>query len=163
MSASPSTEDSTIKALVHDPDADAHHEAVEQPHDQEAEVRHAWEHFHENWKFFACFLGIILLTVFAFNVNFGNEPLKPKLLGFQLNFGSWNLVAELVLAALRSALIAFFLATLFKSFSFVFRTLIFTAIFLFGMVWLSLWDSTILPGTVGDPITDKNHPKDYIP
>jgi len=106
-------------------------------HDQAAEVAHAWHHFHGNVKFFACFLGVILLTVLAFNIN----------------FGSWNTVVILILAALRSGLIAYFLASLFKDFSFVFRTLAFTAVFFAGMIFLSMWDSQ-LKG-IGNPIKDR--------
>src|ERR1035441_9650016 len=111
-----------------------HSEEAPHAHDQAAEVAHAWHHFRENVRFFACFLGIILLTVFAFNIN----------------FGSWNTVAVLVLAALRSGLIAYFMASMFKPFSFVTRTFIFSAIFLAAMIFLSLWDSEI-----GDPIKDR--------
>ena len=139
MNAESHSQDPVVGTVLHDPAHDVeHHEEEQKPaeHDQATEVAHAWEHFHENWKFFACFLGIILLTVFAFNVN----------------FGPWNLAVTLLLAAARSALIAYFLATLFKQFSFVFRTLTFTAFFLAGMIWLSLWDSTIKAPYVGDPI-----------
>jgi hypothetical protein len=87
-------------------------------------------------KFFACFLGVILLTVLAFNIN----------------FGSWNTAVILVLAALRSSLIAYFLASLFHNFSFVFRTLAFTAVFLAAMIFLSLWDSQLRG--IGNPIRD---------
>jgi hypothetical protein len=113
-----------------------HSEEVPHVHDQAAEIAHAWHHFHENVRFFACFLGVILLTVFAFNIN----------------FGSWNTFAVLVLAAMRSGLIAYFMASMFKPFSFVTSTFIFSAIFLAGMIFLSLWDSTIKPGWIGDPI-----------
>ncbi len=113
-----------------------HSEEAPHAHDQAAEVAHAWHHFRENVKFFACFLAVILLTVFAFNIN----------------FGPWNLTVTLVLSALRAGLIAYFLASLFKNFSFVFRTLAFTAFFLAGMIFLSLWDSQ-LKG-IGNPIKD---------
>lgn len=113
-----------------------HSEEAPHAHDQAAEVAHAWEHFRQNVRFFACFLSVILLTVFAFNIN----------------FGSWNIVAVLILAAMRSLLIAYFMATMFKQFSFVTWTFIFGAFFLAGMIWLSLWDSTIKAGWVGDPI-----------
>ncbi len=117
-------------------DSTDHPEEIPHAHDQATEVAHAWHHFRENAKFFAGFLSIILLTVFASNIHF--DP-------------PWNTVVILVLAALRSGLIAIFLASLFKNFSFVFRTLTFTAIFLFFMILLSMWDST-LPN-VGNPIT----------
>jgi hypothetical protein len=116
----------------------AHHsEETPQAHDQAAEVAHAWAHFHENWKFFLCFFGVVLLTVIAWSINFGP---------------TWNFVAVLFFAAARTLLIAYFMATLFKQFSFVTKTFIFGAIFLAGMIWLSLWDSTIKAGYVGDPI-----------
>jgi len=54
---------------------------------------------------------------------------------------------------LRSGLIAYFLASLFKDFSFVFRTLAFTAVFFAGMIFLSMWDSQ-LKG-IGNPIKDR--------
>jgi ABC-type polysaccharide/polyol phosphate export permease len=114
-------------------------------HDQATEVAHAWDHFYENARFFAGFLAIILLTVLAFNIN----------------FGSWNTPVILVLAALRSGLIAYFLASLFKDFSFVFRTLTFTAIFLAAMIFLSLWDSQLR--SIGNPIKDKGHPESQNP
>ena len=115
-----------------------HSEEVPQAHDQAAEVEHAWHHFHENVRFFACFLSIILLTVAAFNVNFGSP---------------WNAVAIFFFAAARSGLIAYFMASMFKPFSFVIRTFIFSAIFLAGMIFLSLWDSEL-----GDPIKDRINP-----
>jgi len=117
--------------------ADPAHPTEEIPHahDQAAEVAHAWDHFRENVRFFACFLSIILLTVAAFNVNFGSP---------------WNTVAIFFLAAARSGLIAYFMASMFKPFSFVTRTFIFSAFFLAGMIFLSLWDSEL-----GDPIKDR--------
>jgi hypothetical protein len=136
MNAESHSQDPVLTTVLHDPEADKSHVAEEQPHDQATEVAHAWHHFWQNARFFAVFLTVILLTVLSFNIN----------------FGSWNTAVALVMAALRSGLIAFFLATLFKDFSFVFRTLTFTALFLACMIWLSLWDSTIKAGWVGDPI-----------
>jgi lipopolysaccharide export LptBFGC system permease protein LptF len=146
MNAEGHSPDPVVGTVLHDPAHDlAQHEEVQKPEEQDhaIEVAHAWEHFNENWKFFAGFLSIILLTVVAFNIN----------------FGPWNTTAVLVLAALRSGFIAYFLSHLFKDFSFVFRTLFFTAIFLTGMIFLSLWDSTVRPGWIGNPITlpDKFH------
>ena len=137
MTTDPGSKDPLVTTVIQDPDYDAGHLPEEHPHDPAEEVAHAWHHFRDNAKFFACFLAIILLTVFAFNVN----------------FGSWNLTVELFLAAARSALIAYFMATMFKSFSFVTRTFIFGAIFLAGMIYLSLWDSEV--PVVGDPIKDR--------
>ena len=145
MNAESRSQDPVLTTVLHDPVADVLHAGQEQPHDHASEVAHAWDHFRENVKFFACFLGVILLTVLAFNIN----------------FGSWNTPVTLVLAALRSGLIAYFLASLFKDFSFVFRTLIFTAIFLGGMIFLSLWDSQVRG--IGNPIKDKAHPETQNP
>ena len=124
-----------------------HSEEAPHAYDQAAEVAHAWHHFRDNAKFFACFLAIILLTVLAFNIN----------------FGGWNTFAVLVLAAVRSGLIAVFLASLFKNYSFVFRALTFTAIFLAGMIFLSWWDSQLRG--IGDPIRDRvNNPtQSHVP
>jgi len=92
--------------------------------------------FWENARFFACFLSVILLTVFAANVNFGPRG---------------NAIAIGICATLRSGLIAYFMASLFKGYSLIFRTFFFTVIFFIGMVFLSLWDSP-LP-TIGNPIS----------
>lgn len=127
MSSDTPSQDPVITTLAPDPEPT--------PHDHAEEVAHAWHHFRDNAKFFACFLTVILLTVLAANINFG-----PR----------WNLVAVLFFAALRSGLIAYFLASLFKDFSLVFRTLAFTALFLLGMIALSLWDSPVRP--IGNPI-----------
>jgi hypothetical protein len=116
------------------------HSADEAPaavHDQAAEVAHAWKDFRRDIKFFAGFLSIILLTVLAFSVNFG-----PR----------WNLGFELFFAAARAGLIAYFMASLFGHFSLVFRTMIFTAIFFAGMVFLSMWGSTV--PSIGNPISE---------
>jgi peptidoglycan/LPS O-acetylase OafA/YrhL len=145
MSAQGHHQDPVLTTVLHDPAEDMAHTRHEHPHDQASEVAHAWHHFQENVKFFACFLSVILLTVFAFNVNFGR----------------WNIVAVLVLAAMRSGLIAYFMASMFKPFSFVFRTFVFSAIFLAGMIFLSLWDSEI-----GDPIKDRINvppPPSHVP
>ena len=146
MSAEGQTKDPVISTILQDPAHDAHaHDVHDAPHDQATEVKHAWEHFWENARFFAGFLTIILLTVIAFNVD----------------FGSWNRFMTYFLAALRSAFIAYFLSRLFKEFSFVFRTLFFTLIFLIGMIFLSLWDSTLRG--IGNPIWDSKHPESMHP
>jgi hypothetical protein len=120
--------------------ADPIDHSEETPHvpDQATEVAHAWEHFHENWKFFACFFTIVLLTVISWSINFGPTG---------------NLVAAIFFAVARSGLIAYFMASLFKPFTFVTRTFIFSAIFLAGMIFLSMWDSELR--TIGDPIKDR--------
>ena len=157
MSAQGHSQDPVVTTVLHDSAEDLAHTQHEHPHDQASEVAHAWHHFHENVRFFACFLSVILLTVFAFNINFGSLPLVLNVLGLSINLGSWNLVAVLILAAMRCGLIAYFMASMFKPFSFVFRTFVFSAIFLAGMIFLSLWDSEI-----GDPIKDRiNPPADH--
>jgi len=129
--------------------ADPAHPSEETPHahDQAAEVAHAWHHFWENVRFFACFFSVVLLTVIAWSINFGP---------------TWNLVAVFFFAAARSLLIAYFMATMFKSFSFVTKTFFFGAIFLAGMIFLSWWDSELRG--IGDPIKDRiNHPHNDVP
>jgi len=137
-----------VVTVLHDPAHDREHAAHEQPHDHATEVAHAWDHFWENVRFFACFFGVVLLTVVAWNINFGPTG---------------NLVAVFFFAAARCALIAYFMATLFKSFSFVTRTFFFCAVFLGGMVFLSWWDSELRG--IGDPIKDRvNHlSPDHVP
>ncbi|HEV3270578.1 MAG TPA: hypothetical protein VGZ93_00180 [Candidatus Methylacidiphilales bacterium] len=115
-----------------------HSEEAPHAHDPAAEVAHAWEHFWENVKFFAGFLSIVLLTVVAWNINFGPTG---------------NVIAIAVCAVLRCTLIAYFMASLFKQFSFVMKTFIFGAIFLAGMIFLSWWDSELRG--IGDPIKDR--------
>jgi hypothetical protein len=151
MSAEGKSQDPVISTILHDPAQDAAvHAAHDEPHDHATEVRHAWEHFWENARFFACFLTIIVVTVIAFNVD----------------FGSWNRFMTYTLAAIRSAFIAYFLSHLFKDFSLVFRTLFFTLIFLIGMIFLSLWDSDLVNSQgkgIGNPIWDSAHPKSMHP
>jgi hypothetical protein len=161
MNAESHPQDPVVTAVLHDPAADAAHTEHEQPHDHATEVAHAWEHFHQNWKFFVCFFSVVLLTVVAWSINFGSSPLVLSVLGLHVNFGSWNLVVTLFFAAARSTLIAYFMATLFKSFTFVTKTFIFSAIFLAGMIFLSLWDSEL-----GDPIKDRINvppPPSHVP
>jgi hypothetical protein len=129
-------------------------------HDHATEVAHAKEHFWENLRWFAgCFFPVIILTVTGYVTNFGTTPIVYHPLGYTVNFGTGNTIATLILAAARCALIAWFLSHLFKDFSFVFRTLSFTIFFLGGMIFLSLWDSEVMPGVVGDPIYDYQHPE----
>jgi hypothetical protein len=156
----PKKEATTI--ILHDPVGDELRSS-HVSHDHDTEVRHAWEHFWENARFFVGgFLPVILLTVIAFSVDFGSTPIELNLLIVRITL-TGNLIAALVLAAARSALIAYFLSTLFKDFSFVFRSLCFTVFFLGGMVWLSLWDSEVMPGRVGDPIYNYGDPKSMQP
>ena len=131
-------QDPVLSTVLHNPGEDAAHAHQEQPHDQATEVAHAWHHFWENVRFFACFFSVVLLTVVAWSINFGP---------------TWNFAAVVFFAAARSLLIAYFMATMFKSFSFVTKTFIFGAIFLAGMIFLSLWDSEL-----GDPIKDRINP-----
>jgi lipopolysaccharide export LptBFGC system permease protein LptF len=141
MSAEPSSKDPVVNTVFQDPEEDNAHHQHDAPHDQATEVAHAWEHFHENWKFFACFFSIVLLTVISWSINFG--PVGNK-------------IAVFVFAALRSGLIAYFMLSLFKTFSLVRSTFIFSAIFLAGMVFLSWWDSELRG--IGDPIKDRINP-----
>jgi hypothetical protein len=119
------------------PTQEHEHEAAAAPvpHDPAHESAHAWKEFRRDAKFFSCFFGVILLTFLAFNINFP---------------APWNMVAIFFFAAARSLLIALFFVSLIGHFSLVIRTMIFTALFFAGMVFLSLWDS-MLP-TFGDPI-----------
>ena len=111
-------------------------------HDPAHEIAHAIGHRRENTRWFLlCFLPVILVTFVCFNLDFG--MMNPWV--------TWTL------AAVRSFCIAFFLQHLFKEFSFVFRTLIFTLFFLAGMVFLSLWDSEVRG--IGNPIKDVQHPE----
>jgi lipopolysaccharide export LptBFGC system permease protein LptF len=137
----PANQDPVLEKTIQDPAHDEIHHEHEAPHDHETEVAHAWDHFWENARFFACFFSVVLLTVIAWSINFG--PVGNK-------------IAVFFFAAARSALIAYFMATLFKSFSFVTRTFFFSAIFLAGMIFLSLWDSQVKG--IGDPIRDRINP-----
>jgi cellulose synthase/poly-beta-1,6-N-acetylglucosamine synthase-like glycosyltransferase len=129
-------------------------------HDPAVEIAHAREHFWENFRWFAfLFFPVILLTVIGFTVNFGTAPIVFHPLGHTINLGSMNLIMTLIIAAIRCGCIAYFLAHLFKDFSFVFRTLAFSVFFLGGMIFLSLWDSEVQPGVIGDPVYDWQHPE----
>ena len=109
-------------------------------HDHAEEVRHAWAHFRENAIFFAGFLALILAAVLQFETSPGH-----------------NLYWILGLAAARFGLIGFFMFSLVRPFSLVVATFTFTIFFFGGMVWLSLWDSDIRPGVIGDPIRLPTH------
>ena len=127
-------------------------------HDPNVEAAHAWDHFYENARWFLlCFLPVIFLSVLGFVWNFGNTPMA-----FDLPWNTYhitgNMIASLITAAMRCALIAWFLSHLFKDFSFIFRTLAFSLFFLGGMIFLSLWDSAVKPDKVGNPIFDHQHP-----
>ena len=102
-------------------------------HDHATEVKHAWHHFWENLWFFVTFLTLILFAVLNFEVSPGNN--------YWFIFG---------LGAARCALIGFFMFSLVRPFSLIVAAFAFTILFFGGMVWLSMWDST-LP-KVGDPI-----------
>jgi hypothetical protein len=159
MSSDASTTDKSPNFPLQDVQGDIERAAYVS-HDPAVEIAHAKEHFWENLRFFGgLFFPVILLTVIGFCVNFGTTPIVFHPLGFTINLGTGNLIATLVLAAARCALIAYFLSHLFKDFSFVFRTLAFTIFFLGGMIFLSLWDSEVQPGVIGDPIYDYQHPE----
>ena len=106
------------------------------PHDSVEELKHAQRHAVENIYFFAGFFALILIAVASYEFT-------PNHL--------WQI---LLLAALRAGLIAGFFAWLLSSFSFMVRTIVFTIFFLAGMIFLSMWDST-LP-TFGNPIVIHN-------
>jgi len=111
--------------------------------DSPEEVAHAKLHAKQNIFWFIGFFCLILCAVA--NYEF---------------YGTQNVWGFTVLTIARCLLIAFFLHWLFASFSFVFRTLAFTILFLGGMIFLSWWDST-LPH-IGDPIKnyhDKSNPQ----
>jgi hypothetical protein len=110
-------------------------DAAVHPHDPAEEIAHAREHARENMYIFAGFFTLVLVNVVYYEFFIANT--------------FWILV----LAALRAIGIAFFMNWLFRSFSFVFRTFLFTIFFLAGMIALSIWDSEL-----GDPI---KIPKNY--
>jgi uncharacterized membrane protein YedE/YeeE len=106
-------------------------------HDHATEVKHAWEHFRENAYFFAGFLSLVLCAVLQFEVSPGH-----------------NFYWIFALGAARFALIGFFMYSLVRPFSLIVRTFFFTVLFFAGMVFLSMWDST-LKG-IGNPIQNKS-------
>jgi hypothetical protein len=108
-------------------------------HDHETEVKHAWAHFRENAWFFAGFLALVLAAVLQFEVTPGR-----------------NFYWIFALGAARFAFIGFFMFTLVRQFSLVVATFLFTVLFFGGMIFLSMWDST-LP-SIGNPITLPVHP-----
>jgi hypothetical protein len=149
MSATTGHQEPFVKATIQDRAHDEAAHAHEQPHDQATEVAHAWAHFFTDCRFFLVFFLIIVLTVATWSINFG--PVGNKFFVF-------------LTAAMRCGLIAFYMLTLFKQFSLVKRTFVFSAIFLAGMIFLSWWDSEI-PG-IGDPIKDRIHtppPPSHVP
>ena len=117
----------------------AHADAVPHAFDSPEEVAHAKHHAVENNWVFAGFFVLIVCAV--------------------VNYEFWgvdSLWVILFLAATRVAWIAFFFSLLFRQFSYVVRTFVFAIFFLFGMIFLSMWDST-LP-TFGNPIARSAHP-----
>jgi hypothetical protein len=116
-----------------------HHDEVAPAHDLAAEAEHARHHAVENNWFFLAFFSIVGLAV----------------LTYEFTANSWW--AIFFLGALRFTLIAIFLFSLTKKFSFVVTSFIFTVLFLGGMIYLSMWSSTLKK--VGDPIVITNdHP-----
>jgi hypothetical protein len=143
MTAPAHNQDPVIKVTIQDR---AHDEAehAHEPHDQATEVAHAWHHFHENWKFFLCFFSVVGLTVISSWFDFC--PVGNKIaIGF--------------FAVARCGLIAYFMLSLFKTYSLIRNTFIFSAVFLAGMIFLSWWDSEIRG--IGDPIKDRINPPPY--
>jgi hypothetical protein len=62
---------------------------------------------------------------------------------------------------MRCGLIAYFMSTLFKQFSFVTWTFFFGALFLIGMIFLSMWDSELKH--FGNPIYNTKDPASMKP
>jgi len=142
MSADSHSQDPVVRTVLHDPAEDKAHHGHEQPHDQATEVAHAWQHFFSDCRVFAIFFAVIILTVATWSINFG--PVGNKFFVF-------------FTAALRCGLIAYYMLSLFKTFSLVRNTFIFSAIFLTGMIFLSWWDSELRG--IGNPIYNtKNVP-----
>jgi hypothetical protein len=102
-------------------------------HDLAAEAEHARHHAVANNWFFLCFFSLVGIAVLFYE--------------FTAN-GPWTI---LLLGAARFTLIGIFLFSLTRQFSLVVRTLAFTIFFLGGMIYLSMWSSTLK--SVGDPIT----------
>ena len=151
MANEPSSKNPVINTVLQDPGHDSEELKHDAPHSHEEEVAHAWHHFHENWKFFLCFFSIVLLTVITWSINFGP---------------TWNKVFVFVTAAMRSGLIAYFMLTLFKPFSLIRQTFIFSAIFLCGMIFLSWWDSELVDRNghgLGNPIWNTKNPASMQP
>jgi hypothetical protein len=146
MNTEGSAHDPVVTAVLHDPAKDKAEHAHEQSHafDSPEEVAHAKLHARQNIFWFIGFFSLVLCAVA--NYEF---------------YGTTNIYAILGLAAARCLLIAFFMNWLFSSFSLVFRTFLFTVIFLGGMVFLSWWDST-LPH-IGNPIYNYTNPKSMHP
>jgi hypothetical protein len=119
--------------------------AAEAPHafDSPEEVAHAKKHALENIGFFAGFLTLILIAV----ANYEYYDVK----------NTWVI---LFLAGTRVALIAGFFAWLFGHFSYVIKTFVFAIFFLLGMIFLSMWDST-LP-TFGNPISRSSNDDQHL-
>ena len=131
---------SVVTTELQDPAADKAHAHEEQPHDHATEVAHAWDHFQGKLERLLCLL---------FHPSSSSPSSRPT----SISARRGNLIAIFFFAAARSALIAYFMLTLFKSFSFVTRTFVFSALFLAGMIFLSWWDSEL-----GDPIKDRINP-----
>ncbi len=109
-------------------------DAVVAHHDPAEEIAHAKHHAVQNIFFFAGFFTFILLAVAAY-----------------FCYGVTNIWLILGLAAARSLLIAGFFAWLVGHFHFVVRTIVFTFVFFLGMIFLSMWDSTV--PIYGNPIS----------
>jgi hypothetical protein len=102
--------------------------------DSPEEVAHAKKHAIQNIGFFIVFFGLILFSVANYELS-----------------GVKNVWLILGFAAARAAWIGVFFAWLFGHFSYVIKTFVFAIFFLLGMIFLSMWDST-LP-IFGNPIS----------
>jgi hypothetical protein len=146
MNVERASEDPVVEATIHDPGHDEAHHAHEQGHafDSPEEVAHAKLHAKQNIFWFIGFFSLVLVAVANYEFSSANSP--------------WMIG---LLAASRCLLIAFFMNWLFHGFSLVFRTFLFSAIFLAGMIFLSWWDST-LPH-MGNPIYNYTDPASMKP
>jgi hypothetical protein len=110
----------------------SHDAAPDAGHDLATEAQHAREHARENNLFFLGFFILVGLAVLSYEFT-ANKP--------------WEIA---VLAVARCGYIAFFMFMLFRRFGYVVAAFVFTALFFFGMVFGSWWDSSI--HGIGDPI-----------
>jgi hypothetical protein len=109
-----------------------HSDDVAPAHDPAAEAAHARHHAVENNWFFLAFFSLVGLAVLCYEFTGNNW---------------WSIF---LLGAARFALIAVFIFSLIRPFSFVVAALAFTILFFGGMVYFSMWGSTL--SKVGDPI-----------
>ncbi|MCE0523066.1 MAG: hypothetical protein LV480_09165 [Methylacidiphilales bacterium] len=134
MSSDSTPSDTLVKTTIHDPSGDVARHEEHHAHSPEEEIAHAKHHAIQNIGWFIGFFCLILLAVANYEFSSANNY--------------WIILS---LGAARCLLIAFFMNWLFREFSLIFRTFLFTILFFGGMVFLSWWDSE-LPH-LGNPIT----------